>query len=147
MLNKSAKYALRAVAYLAVAAPDGDRPVPIQEIATSLGVPKNYLSKVTYRLARAGVLRSTRGPSGGFALAVAAERLPLCRVTEPFDPTGGPLPCLLRDQPCNPADPCVAHERWKELAAELRDFFEQTTVGELLEGRESGTAVRLELEV
>jgi DNA-binding IscR family transcriptional regulator len=42
------------------------------------------------------------------------------------------------DRPCNPDEPCVAHDRWKRIAAETRDFFDQTTVAELLEGADAG---------
>lgn len=134
MLSKTAKYALRAVTYLASRPEGEDRPVTLTEIADALVVPPNYLSKVTHRLVQEGLLESTRGPGGGFRLAVPADRLVLARVTAPFDTTGGPLPCLLQDRPCNPAEPCVAHERWKRIAGETRAFFEETTVAELLSG-------------
>jgi Rrf2 family iron-sulfur cluster assembly transcriptional regulator len=138
VLSKTAKYALRAVAYLA-SRPDADGGlVPLQEIAEALDVPPNYLSKVTHRLGRAGILESVRGPGGGFRLGIPAGELVLARVTAPFDTTGGPLPCLLMDRPCNPDEPCVAHDRWKRIAAETRDFFDQTTVAELLEGADAG---------
>lgn len=134
MISKTAKYALRAVVYLASRSATGVRRVPIQEIADALDVPQNYLSKVMHQLARAGVLESTRGPGGGFTLSVPPDRLVLARVTAPFEPTGGPLPCLLRDRPCNPEAPCVAHHRWKEIATDTRRFFEDTTITELLQG-------------
>lgn len=134
MLSKTAKYALRAVVYLASRSKAGVSRVPIQEIAAALDVPQNYLSKVMHQLARAGVLESTRGPGGGFALKTSPDELVLAHVTAPFDLTGGPLPCLLKDRPCNPDAPCVAHHRWKAIAGDMRDFFECTTVTELLEG-------------
>ena len=142
MLSKTAKYALRAVAYVASETGDTSRCVPLTEIADALDVPANYLSKVTHRLAHDGILESTRGPGGGFRLAVPADRLVLARITAPFEATGGPLPCLLEDRACNPAEPCVAHERWKEIAGEMRDFFEDTTVAELLTGA-PGEIVRI----
>ena len=143
MLSKTAKYALRAVVYLASRAEGGTGRVPIQEIAEALEVPQNYLSKVMHQLARAGVLESARGPTGGFTLQIDPSELVLARITAPFEPTGGPLPCLLKDRPCNPDAPCVAHHRWKEIAGDMRAFFEGTTVTELLEGAAARAPVRI----
>ncbi len=134
LISKTAKYAVRAVVYLTARAREGQARVPIQDVAAALSVPQNYLSKVMHQLGRAGVLDSVRGPHGGFALAVPPEELVLARITAPFDDTGGPLPCLLKDRPCNPEQPCVAHHRWKQIATETRAFFETTTVTELLDG-------------
>ena len=68
ILSKSAKYALRAT--LCLAECEGERPMPVDEIAERLDVPRNYLSKILHILARTGTLDSTRGPGGGFRLAV-----------------------------------------------------------------------------
>lgn len=135
MLSQTAEYALRAVLYLA--SHEGTGPVKLEQIASALGAPKNYLSKTLHQLARSGVLRSGRGPSGGFQLAVAAEALPLERVVSPFDPTALARRCLLGAGPCSDETPCAAHDRWKTIAAPMRAFFHDTTVGDLLQGRAS----------
>ena len=64
MLSRTAEYALRAVLFLA----DRGEPTNVDLIAERLGVPRNYLSKTLHRLAREGVLTSTRGQGGGFRL-------------------------------------------------------------------------------
>ena len=134
MISKTAKYALRAVVYIASRSDAPKGRVPIREMADALDVSQSYLSKVMHRLGRAGVVDSVRGPGGGFWLAVRPDRLVLSRVTAPFEETGGPLPCLLADGPCDPDEPCVAHPQWKAIAGAMLEFFESTTVAELLEG-------------
>ena len=57
MLSRTAEYALRAVLFLA----DSGEPANVERIAERLRVPRNYLSKTLHRLAREGVLASTRG--------------------------------------------------------------------------------------
>ena len=135
MISKTAKYALRAVVYMASRGGGPEDRIPIREMAEALDVSQAYLSKVMHRLGRAGVVDSVRGPGGGFWLAVRADRLVLSRVTAPFAETGGPLPCLLADGPCDPDQPCVAHPQWKAIAGAMLGFFQSTTVAELLEGR------------
>jgi Rrf2 family iron-sulfur cluster assembly transcriptional regulator len=77
------------------------------------------------------VLRSTRGPRGGFQLAAPAERLTLARVAEQFDDVGE-RHCLLGRAQCGDRSPCSAHARWGEVADSLRAFFRNTTIADLM---------------
>ncbi|HUH12967.1 MAG TPA: Rrf2 family transcriptional regulator [Longimicrobiales bacterium] len=130
MLSDTAEYALRAVLYIAQHAEE--RPLRAEEIAKALAVPRNYLSKILHVLAKEKVLRSTRGPHGGFQLAVAAERLPLHRIVTPFDPMEARRTCLLGRPQCSDRNPCPAHERWKGISEQVGTFFRNTTVAALL---------------
>lgn len=140
MLSKTAQYALRAVAYLARNGAGAPRPIPIHEIAAVLDVPRNYLSKVLHTLARAGVLGSTRGPHGGFWVAVAHDELTLADVIAPFDDLGGPNRCLLRDRRCDPATPCIAHHEWQGIAGLAHSFFATTTLAALVQSEAASGA-------
>ena len=128
-ISGTSQYAIRAVVY--VATEGADAPVRVGPIAAALDVPQNYLSKTLYQLARAGVLRSVRGPRGGFQLAVPPERLTLERVTAPFDDVGE-RHCLLGRPQCGERYACAAHGRWAEVSESLQTFFRNTTVADLL---------------
>lgn len=131
MLSHTSQYALRAVLYLAERG--SDRPVPADAIAEALALPRNYLSKTLHTLARRRVLRSTRGPAGGFELARPAAEITMFDVIEPFDDIEARRVCLLGRQECSDARPCVVHHRWKDAASRIATFFRETTVGEILE--------------
>ncbi len=128
-LNSTAQNALRAVLYIAEHAADG--PVRVDDVAASLDSPRNYLSKTLHALARAGVLRSTRGPKGGFQLVDPPDRLALARVVRPFEPAGERR-CLMGRATCGDAHPCQIHHRWSRTATAVEDFFDHTTVADLL---------------
>ena len=130
-LSSTAQDAIRAVLHLAGNAEQ--RPVRVDEIAAALRCPRNYLSKTLHALTRAGVLRSMRGPTGGFQLAERPERLPLARVVAPFEPVSERR-CLVGRPECGGAHPCAAHHRWAGVAAAVEDFFAQTTIADLLAG-------------
>ena len=68
MLNQTADHALRAL--LAIARHGGERPLRVEEVAGLTGAPRNYLGKTLGGLVKAGLLQSSRGPLGGFSLAV-----------------------------------------------------------------------------
>ena len=130
MLSQTAEYALRGVLYLAEHA--SERPVPVDRIAQDLDIPRNYLSKVLHTLGKRNVLLSSRGPHGGFALAIPPERLSLLEVVEPFDELDARSECLLGRTRCSDASPCAAHHRWKVVSDHVSSFFRDTTVQELI---------------
>ena len=131
-MSRSAEYALRAVLFIAQR-PEGS-PHRANELAEVLEVPRNYLQKVLHTLAKHGVLRSVRGPAGGFSLAVLPERLALRTVVDPFDAGPERRSCLLGRLECSDESPCTAHGQWSSVAEQVGSFFRDTTVADLLSG-------------
>ena len=127
LLSHTSEYALRALIFIAAQ----ERPVRVGEVASAVGVPRNYLSKTLHRLVRAGVLASTRGPAGGFRLAVPAERLTLHGIVALFADEHERR-CLLGRGNCGEVPECPAHARWSPVALQLREFFDTTTLAALL---------------
>ncbi|MDB4885933.1 MAG: hypothetical protein JWN79_1371 [Gemmatimonadetes bacterium] len=133
MLSTTADHALRAVLLLGRAY--GTPPVSADEIAEATGTPRNYMSKTLNALAKAGVLTSSRGPTGGFALALAPDELTVARIIDLFDDPDPSGRCLLGTGPCNLAQPCAAHHRWTALTDARRAPLTNTTLADLLTGR------------
>jgi Rrf2 family protein len=131
MLSKTSEYALRAVLYLA--RESREVPVPAGDIAAALDVPANYLSKILHTLSRAGVVRSERGPGGGYRLARPADSISLAEVVGAFDPITPASSCLLGRVRCRDDQPCAAHARWRQVFDPVTAFFRDTMVAELLE--------------
>ena len=129
ILSKSSVYALRAL--LCLAEEGGNDTVRVDDIADRLDVPRNYLSKILHVLAREGVLASTRGPRGGFRLAIPARDLRLSDIVRHFDDVPDGAQCLLGRERCLESDPCAAHARWKDVGAALRAFLAETSLADL----------------
>jgi Rrf2 family protein len=127
-LSSTAQQAINAV--LCIAAANGEA-VRVDTIAAATGAPRNYLSKILHALARAGVLRSERGPRGGFRLARLPDRITLAAVTEPFS-RPGQRRCLLGRPTCGDAKPCAAHARWSKVAGGVEEYFRTTTIARLI---------------
>jgi Rrf2 family protein len=138
-LSSTAQQAIQAV--LCIARDSEKRPLRVDEIAATLGYPRNYLSKTLHVLARAGVLRSERGRRGGFRLAVAANQLPLAQVIAPFEPDADRR-CLVGRPSCTDARPCAAHHRWKKISGQIDAFFRTTTIATLLKDTARATHAR-----
>jgi len=85
-ISRSIGYALIAAGYVAMNCKD--KAVLSSTIAKEYGIPLEYLLKILQQLVRGGVLRSKRGPRGGFTLARPAEEITMLEVIESVD---GPL--------------------------------------------------------
>lgn len=139
ILSNTGEYALRAVIYLAER--EGDGPVRVEDVATALGVPRNYLSKILHTLVKRGLLSSLRGPKGGFQLAIASEAVSLFEVVAAFDDIDARRACLLGRHACAEGDLCLVHERWAGAATEVTEFFRDTMVGDVVGARPGRPAV------
>jgi len=137
MLSQTAEYALRAALWLAEH-PDG--PVRVGDLAAGLRVPRNYLSKTMHQLARAGVLTSVRGKSGGFRLARKPSAIRLLDIIRPFEPLVERRECVLGRATCSDIAPCQAHHRWKEVMRTTTAFFTDTTLADLMREPRGRTA-------
>ena len=83
MISKTSEYALSALVCLAT---QSERSLTAREIAQSTGMPEGYLAKVLRTLARLGIVRSRRGPAGGFTLSRSAEEMDLIDVIRSIEP-------------------------------------------------------------
>lgn len=134
VLTRTGEHALRAALFLGKRAVD--RLVPAGEVARALGTPPNYTGKVLRQLARRSLVRSVRGPQGGFQLRVPAEQLSLAEILAAVDEPSEPESvCLLGDRACDPAKPCAAHRRWFEVQEHIADLMARTTLADLLGAR------------
>ena len=130
MFSRTITYALRAV--LLLAQRETGEPISAEDIAAGLGAPRNYMSKTLYTLVREGILQSVRGPHGGFTLAIDPHRLSVGDIVDVFAETRlTPNACLMANRRCNPAEPCIAHERWTELTQRARIPLMRTMISEL----------------
>jgi len=128
MLSQTVEYALRATLYIARYP---DRSVRVQDVATAVQAPRNYLAKILGALARAGILSSIRGPAGGFRLALDPDRVALSDVVALFDRTAQRR-CLLGHGLGGENPSCTAHARWAPIARSMDGFFDTTTLADLL---------------
>jgi len=128
ILSQTAEYAVRAMLYIADQHPTAVRAFALAE---HLQLPPNYLAKTLGRLARAGVLVSSRGSAGGFRLNKSPEDITLREVIQAFG-AGEPRQCLLGLGPCGENPSCQVHQRWIPTALLIDRFFETTTIADLL---------------
>jgi Rrf2 family protein len=130
-LSKSFGYALRGILYIATIQ-DEQRRVQVDEIAAQLAVPKHFLGKIMQELVKEGLLKSTKGPYGGFSLADITLSSPLIRLVEITDGMDQFKYCVLKLKYCDGLNPCPLHHDVEEIKTNLLNVFTKTTIGDLV---------------
>lgn len=130
MLSNTSKYALRAVIYLALYASDTKK-IGIKEISDKLGIPTPFLGKILQILARHHILKSTKGPHGGFSLERPAMDISLMEIVEIIDGTDAFDTCVIRTSKCHQDGPCSMHDKIAPLRQEIKSIFLTETVADL----------------
>lgn len=92
MLSKKAKYALKALLFLTRQTDKGL--VLIAEIATAERIPRKFLEAILVDLKTQGVLQSTRGKNGGYALARDPAQVSVGNIIRMIDGPLAPIPCV-----------------------------------------------------
>jgi Rrf2 family protein len=128
-ISRSTGYALVAVGYIAQNYKDGA--VLAARISKEYNIPLEYLLKILQQLVRANVLRSKRGPRGGFFLARPAETISLLEVVEAVD---GPLMghLHLAEQTNNAPFSIKMEAVCRKSTAQMRDIFDAAKLGDML---------------
>jgi Rrf2 family protein len=110
--SPTCQHALRALIYLAEK--DSPRPVLVREIADASGVPRQSLAKILHALRNQGLVRSTKGPGGGYRLARPGD---IMRVVEVIEAVDGHIDlrraCVLGLDQCTDIASCALHDVWK----------------------------------
>ncbi len=130
MLSVTARHALRALTELARSTDESA--MLGRELAKRAGIPKNYLSKIMWALGGAGLVDATRGIRGGYRLRRPPQDIRLIEVVELFDKPRNMQACFLSEvHPCSDADPCSAHDAWREVGQAYIRFLESTTLADI----------------
>jgi Rrf2 family protein len=105
--------------------------IMIEELVRGTDLPRDFLAKIFQRLARAGILISSKGRGGGFALARPAHEITLSQVVEVLEGPQCSDRCVVGLEKCNDHMPCPQHDLYKPIRQRLKDYLATTTVADL----------------
>lgn len=126
-ISEAASVAMHAMVFLAS---ESGRVVPSKEIASMLGSSEAHLAKVLQRLAKAGLVSSTRGPKGGFVLKRPAREISLLEAYEAIE---GPLEetrCLLGRPICH-GGKCIFGDLLKQIDQRTKKYLTKNKLSHL----------------
>ena len=131
IFSKSFGYAVRGVLYI-VANQKENELVQAESIAVALGVPRFFMGKVLKILVKGGVLSSSKGPSGGFAINDRTMNLTLMQLATNTNTIPDMKKCALQLRDCNGNNPCPLHFKMEVIRKEMENLLSETTIKDLL---------------
>ncbi|MEL6339683.1 MAG: Rrf2 family transcriptional regulator [Myxococcota bacterium] len=133
-VGSRADYGLRAVVYLA-SLPDKDEPQQISAIAQRQQIPEDYLRQLLTQLRTAGIVRSVRGPHGGYMLARDPTQITMGEVVEVLEGPPERMRCNhldCGDPRCALLGGCEIRARWGIAVQAMTEVLHRTTLGDLV---------------
>lgn len=117
LFSRRCEYALQAILFLA-RQPEGIT-ITSRDLTDRLGLPFHFVAKILQDLRKDGLLVSSKGPSGGFALAIPADRISLLQIVDAID--GGEIlqSCVLGFDKCSNETPCSMHHEWSAIRGKI----------------------------
>jgi Rrf2 family iron-sulfur cluster assembly transcriptional regulator len=139
-LSTKGRYAVTAMADLA--AQENGKPVALAEIAKRQEISLSYLEQLFAKLRRQNLVRSVRGPGGGYRLGRPAGEIRIAdvilAVDEPIRTTrcvpGSAIGCT------GTSTRCVTHDLWEELGQQIHIFLSSISLADVVEKRVLGRA-------
>jgi len=110
-------------------------PITGRDIAASEQLPVDYVEQILLRLRRAGLVRSTRGAKGGYALAKPATEISMREVIEASEATTFDLHCVtnpVAEERCSASHTCSIRPVWVMLQRKIDDVLEGVKLADLL---------------
>ena len=148
-LSTKGRYAVMAMTDLALNAQG--RPISLSEISERQQISLSYLEQLFARLRKAGLVKSARGPGGGYSLSRPSERLFVSEIVlavdEPIKATRcemtsnklGANKKLSKDEAvreigCMPGGQrCLTHNLWEDLGVAIHDYLSQVSLRDVIE--------------
>ncbi|WKW50010.1 Rrf2 family transcriptional regulator [Rhodomicrobium lacus] len=140
LLSTKGRYAVMAI--VEVARQSDGRPLALSDISLRLDLSLAYLEQLFMKLRRKGIVRSVRGPGGGYVLERSAEAISIGDVMAAVDEPVRMTRCETETKSgCVASKRCSTHHLWLALGTHIERFLADATVADVLNGRFSGAQV------
>ncbi len=134
-LSTKSRYGLRALFDMAYNA--GNLPIQVKEISRRQNISPRYLEQIFQSFKKAGILKSKKGPQGGYFLAKRPEEITVQDIMQAAEGDTLLVACTCENSSeqdlCEFDGNCVTQLVWKEAAALLHDYFSSLTLKTLCE--------------
>ncbi|GHV61102.1 Fe-S cluster assembly transcriptional regulator IscR [Spirochaetia bacterium] len=126
------RYALRATLALAKLGKDGS-PVSINTLSETEAISSVFLEQIFFRLRKAGIVSSVRGPGGGFSFARPLNELSVKAILDAAGEDLGITFCDRHAETCGQIDSCISHKIWGDLTEIVNTYFSGLTLASIIE--------------
>lgn len=132
-ISTQSRYGLRAV--FDIAYHSAGHSTQVKDIADRQAISARYLEQIFQKLKRGGLIKSIRGPTGGYCLALEPQKITIGDVIRAAE---GPVQLVLCNsggkngsKTCQRTKECVTTDVWQEASTRLMDYFDSVTLEDL----------------
>ena len=131
-LSNKGRYAVQALADLA--RNNIEKPTNLTEISLRQGIPISFLEQIFFKLKKNNLVKSSRGPSGGYVLSRSPDEINISSIIDAVDEQVKTLGCKRESKKgCNGKSiKCITHNLWDELEIHINNFFEKNTLKDII---------------
>lgn len=130
-ITTKGRYGIRAVIYLATSY--YNRPVSIKNISENENISPEFLEQIFFKLKKAKIIGSVRGPGGGFVLIKKPAEISLKDILDAVGESVCPVPCTDTKKKCKRKQHCMMFKVWQDFSAVISKFLSTTTLKTILD--------------
>jgi len=110
-----------------------NKPTNLTEISLRQGISVSFLEQIFLQLKKNGLVKSARGPAGGYLLSKSPEEIKLSNIINAVDEKVKTTGCKKHSKKgCNGKTvKCITHDLWDDLELHINSFFENNTLKDI----------------
>ncbi|MBN2657234.1 MAG: Rrf2 family transcriptional regulator [Spirochaetales bacterium] len=134
-LSTRSRYAARAI--IEIAKQTGDKPITRKSICESQEISSSYLENILIILKNQGIIKTIRGPRGGYALARDPHDISMFEIVSAFEGSISAVHCVDDPTNCPRYKNCPTKVVWEALMKSQRDVLKSFTIEDLMKQNEN----------
>jgi len=132
-LTTKGRYAVTAMLDLALHACGG--PVALADVSRRQGISLSYLEQLFSKLRQNKLVKSIRGPGGGYVLNASDDKISIASIIDAVDESIDTTKCKQKGD-CQKGEKCLTHHLWSDLSLQIHGFLSGITLHDLVNKRE-----------
>jgi len=131
-LTNKGRYAVMAMADLANV--KDKQTTNLTEISLRQGISISFLEQIFLKLKKSNLVKSSRGPAGGYSLTRSPEEIKLSSIIEAVDERVKTIGCKKESKKgcTGKSIKCITHNLWDDLETHINNFFEKNTLKDIV---------------
>ena len=131
-LTTKGRFAVTAILDLALN--ETEKPVTLADISERQSISLSYLEQLFSRMRREGIVKSIRGPGGGYHLAKKNQEITVKSIITAVDEEIDATQCAGKEN-CHEGGRCITHDLWASINTKILDYLESLTLAHLVEAQ------------